>query len=74
MNSNDVTPGIKVVVNKLETTEGMSIAQEILKMRTLTAQGIVKGHVPGHGGDVWFVEHGPGCVAAYCFTEIEPVT
>ena len=72
---------VKVV--QLEDTAGMFAAG--LDRRRLGAEGRVFGHVPGHGGDVWWVAHGEpfrksfgegdisSYLAPYCFTELEVV-
>ena len=54
----------------LGSTDGMAIAQRHLDTRMPNCEGTVKGYVPGHGGDVWFVEHPDGAVAAYSITEM----
>lgn len=78
MDCNSIKAGMRVVVTRLESTTGMTIAPVNLENRRLGATGKVKHHVPGLGGDVWFIEHDdspmPGEVAAYCVTEIEPVS
>lgn len=42
-----------------------------LECRRPSAKGTIRGWVPGHGGDVWWVEHEDGTVGAYCFDELE---
>lgn len=50
---------------------GMLIKPEYLANRENDIQGTVRGYVPGHGGDVWWVEHdGTKKVAAYCTDEM----
>ncbi len=72
MDCNDVKQGLKVKVAKLDTTDGMMIAPHHLSCRSQGVTGTVKGYVPGHGGDVWFVEHDDSDdVGAYCFNELE---
>jgi hypothetical protein len=78
---NEVKEGMCVKVGKLESTTGMMISPKYLKVRREGAVGTVKGYVPGHGGDVWWVEHDkPSAeepqepeVAAYVYTEFEPL-
>lgn len=72
MDVNEIKKGLKVKVVLDDGTQGMTIKPEILSRRGVGKVGVVQGYVPGHGGDVWFVEHNDG-VAAYCFTEIEPL-
>ena len=72
-NRNDVKPGQRVIVTQLESTDGMLIAEKNMQPRRIGATGTVAHHVPGHGGDVWIVQHEDSDdVAAYCFTEFEP--
>ncbi len=55
----------------LGKTTGMMNASPHLAARTPDAAGTIQGCVPGHGGDVYWVTHGDGIAAAYCFTEFE---
>ncbi len=65
-------PGLSVVVVALFGTQGFAIKQKHLDCRRKGATGTVVSHVPGHGGDVWFVKHyGSEEIAAYCINEIE---
>ena len=72
MDVNEIKPGLMVKVVCDDGTQGMIINPDILACRKVGKQGIVKSYVPGHGGDVWFVQQDNG-IAAYCFTEIEAV-
>jgi len=54
----------------LESTDGMLINCKHLDVRRPNATGRYIGWVPGHGGDVWWVEHDDGIVAAYSYNEI----
>lgn len=56
---------------ELETITGMMISYKYLVLRRTNDGGIIRGPVPGHGGDVYWVEHYDGVVAVYCFTEFE---
>jgi hypothetical protein len=67
------TAGQKVQIVRLESTQGMLIKAHHLTVRRL-GQGIAKSYVPGHGGDVWFVDHGDGNTGAYSVSEMAPVT
>jgi len=69
-----IEDGMRVKVTKLESTRGMMIAAQYLAARKKGATGTVQGYVPGHGGDVWWVRHDDGSVAAYCYTELKGVT
>jgi hypothetical protein len=58
----------------LDPPTGLIIKQRHLDARRASAPGIIRGWVPGHGGDVYWVEHKDETVAAaYCFTEFELV-
>jgi len=64
--------GSKVVTHaELGSTAGMMVKHEYIAARRPSAKGTMRGWVPGHGGDVWWVEHEDGSVAAYCFDELE---
>ena len=71
MDVNDFQKGLKVCVVNDYGTEGMLINPQHLAIRQLGKVGTVLNYVPGHGGDVWFVQQDNG-VAAYCFNELEP--
>lgn len=69
----DVHIDLKVkTVSVLGSTRGMLVRQDHIDTRRSSAEGIVRGHVPGHGGDVWWVSHGDE-VGAYCFDEFDPI-
>lgn len=58
----------------LGTTQGMeNVNGHNLRRRRGNAPGIVLYPVPGMGGDVYWVQHGEGDTAPYCFTEFELV-
>ena len=64
--------GSQVVTHgHLGSTAGMMVAARHRGCRRPSAKGTVRGRVPGHGGDVWWVEHEDGTVGAYCFDELE---
>ena len=76
MECNDVKIGMRVrtaqdVQAYGKQVKGMMINAKHLQARRANAIGNVRGYVPGHGGDVWWVEHADGSVAAYCFNEME---
>ncbi len=57
---------------KLGDTKGLLIFGDNLKARRPDADGKITGVVGGHGGDVYWVQHGEETlVAAYCFDEFE---
>lgn len=72
MNLNNVKVGIRVKVVKLGDTKGMFIKFKYLDVREVGITGIILGYVPGHGGDVWWIQHdGNEDVGAYAFNEFE---
>lgn len=72
MGANEVKSGLRVRVGRLDTTAGMSIAPKHLVCRKTGVTGTVKAWVPGHGGDVHFVQHDDSDdIGAYCYTELE---
>lgn len=74
MRDTDVKVGLRVRIAMLDTAlvKGLLVKPRHLEVRALGKTGIVKGYVPGHGGDVWWVQHdGSDEVGAYCFTEME---
>ena len=62
-----------VKVKRIEETTGYMVHQKHLKAREISSIGVVKSWVPGHGGDVWFVQHSNDSndIGAYTFTELE---
>ena len=73
MDLQDVKVGLKVKITKLRSTSGMMIHPKRLAVRKAGAKGTVLGYVPGHGGDVWWIEHVDGQVGAYCYDEFKPI-
>ena len=71
MELNNMKPGLRVKITKLGNTRGMLIDEQHLNVRAVGVTGTIKGHVPGHGGDVWWVEQDDGKVGAYVFDEFE---
>lgn len=66
--------GTKVQIDPtLGSTGGMLIKQQYLDARKPGIAGTIKGWVAGHGGDVYWVEHEDGSVAAYGWSEFEVV-
>lgn len=71
-----ITKGAKVKVVKLEPIIGIFASEQLLNNRQVYAVGEVLSWVPGHGGDVWHVEHSDGSRAVYNTDElrvIEPI-
>ena len=57
----------------LESPVGMVVPPANLAARKAGAQGTIAGVVPGHGSDVYWVQHEAGePLAPYCYTEFEP--
>lgn len=74
MDCNAVREGMRVRTTKLGDTLGMMINAKHILVRRAGVIGVVRSYVPGHGGDVWFVQHeNSDEVGAYVFDEIEPV-
>lgn len=73
MDCNSVKEGLQVrTSSRLGSTRFMLIKNQHLTVRRTDAVGKVIGYVPGHGGDVWWVQHeGDAVPAAYCFDEFE---
>jgi hypothetical protein len=73
MSCDDVKPNMKVRTTKLYETTAMLIKKKHLEVRKAGITGTVLSYVPGHGGDVFFVQHdGSEYIGAYCFNELEP--
>lgn len=49
---------------------GFCVAQKHIDARKARSTGVYAGHVPGCGGDVWWVHHEDGTMGAYLFDEI----
>jgi hypothetical protein len=71
MELKEVKVGLRIKVTRLGDTRGMMIKKHHLDIRTVGVKGKVIGHVPGHGGDVWWVRHHDGNIGAYVFDEFE---
>lgn len=58
-------------------TSGMFVKTKHLRARCPNSEGVVLRHIPGHGGDCWWIKHkdtpdGSG-IGAYCFNEFAAV-
>ncbi len=74
MPSDKVMPGLSVrVERRLGSMEGWYIKKRVLARRTGGVRGTVWGHVPGHGGEVWWVQHTDGDMAPYAYDELKAV-
>lgn len=67
-----ITVGMRVKVGKLESTMGFIVREKHMKVRKTGVTGTVRCYVPGHGGDVWFIQHDDGAIGAYGTDEFEP--
>lgn len=72
MQDSAVESGLNVKITRLGSTLGMTIAERHLSVRKVGITGTVLNFVPGHGGDVWFVQHDKSeDIGAYVFNEFE---
>ena len=67
-----IKANIYVNVFELNTTKGIFASDELLNNRRLGI-GKVLCYVPGHGGDVWCIEHPNKTQAVYSTEEMVPV-
>lgn len=60
---------------QLDSMVGMIVPAQYLTTRRVSAEGIIRGVVGGHGGDLYYVEHDTHDLhyAVYCFTEFEVI-
>jgi hypothetical protein len=60
----------------LDSSIGMIVPPQCLSMRRVSAEGIIRGVVGGHGGDLYYVEHEAHDLhyVVYCFTEFEVIS
>lgn len=63
--------GAPVITTALREPHGWLLDPAELGGRTANLPGRLLNAAPGHGGDVWFVEHGSGHVAAYSTSELK---
>jgi len=73
MNVDDVKPGLRVRITKLGETIGYLVKEKHLTCRCEGQTGVVGGYIPGHGGDVYWVDHEDGTTGAYAYDEFEPI-
>jgi hypothetical protein len=61
------------VVDTLEFSncDGFLIHHRYIDNRRASARGVYWDYVPGAGGDLWWVRHDDGKVAAYGLNEVE---
>ena len=69
-----LTNGTKIKTHHdLGSTTGLLVTAELLQRRKSNTEGTIKGVVPGHGGDVYWVVNDDGSKTCYCWTEFELV-
>lgn len=75
VDSEELLHGKRVRIVKLQETTGWFVNPEYLSVRKAGITGVVSDHVPGHGGDVWWIEHDNSTVVgAYGLEEFEVIT
>ena len=73
MKESDVETGMRIVVTDIKTTIGYNVAKAHIANRGLHARGTILGYIPGHGGEVFAVEHDAGPIAVYHHSEFERI-
>lgn len=75
MLSENLRNGLKVKVTKLGKGEGLFVVPRHLEARKENVTGVLHQHIPGHGGDGWFVVHDNSQeIGAYWIDELDPVS
>lgn len=70
MNVANIVEGMSVRTHeRLGTTRGFIVPRRYLDARRAGQKGTLKTWVPGHGGDVWLIEHEDGQQSVYAYTE-----
>ena len=72
MRLEDVHDNIRVRVVNLGSTKGWQVDKKYIEARQQGVEGLVIGRAAGHGGEVFWVSHGGGEIAAYSSDELEP--
>lgn len=72
MSERKIVKGMYVNVFELKTIMGMFVTANLLTNRRL-GSGKVLFWIPGHGGDVWLIEHPDKTRAVYSTNEMVPV-
>ncbi len=66
--------GTKIITSiALHPTTGLMVKPKYLEARRPSTAGIIQGFVPGHGGDIYWVEHEDESIAVYGWMEFELV-
>ena len=71
MATSTMNKGTPVITKKLQSTTGIIANAEYLNNRRADMPGTIWGWLPGHGGDVWVIQHEHGD-AVYFTEEFEP--
>lgn len=68
-----LAPGTAIITHKtLDSIAGLLVAHSYLSARKGSTRGVIKGFVPGHGGDIYFVSHDDDAtMAVYGWHEME---
>jgi hypothetical protein len=56
-------------INEDQDTDSFFVAEKHISVRR-SGDGVYLGHVPGAGGDVWWVKHEDDTIGAYSYTEV----
>lgn len=62
-------PGQLVRILELRPTTGFICGPKVMQYRQSNVDAVAISHVPGHGGDVWVLQHGDGTQAVYSIDE-----
>lgn len=74
MECTDIKVGLKVRTGFLGETTGLTVNSKHLHCRKFDITGSILSYVPGHGGEVRYVQHdNEDDIGAYCNTEFEPL-
>ena len=78
MKINEVKNGMRVKITKLGSTLGYMVKDKHIEARTLGSIGVLDGQIPGHGGEIWWIQHGEtpsklSSVGAYAYDEFEEI-
>jgi len=68
----DVEIGMEVRIVDIKPAFGYTVSAKHLKARRMGNTGIVREMIPGHGGEVFAVQHNDRSIAVYRHDEFEP--
>lgn len=63
--------GARFKVARLDNSKGFLVHEKFIENRRLGAVGTFQGFAAGSGGDVWYLVHRDGVLAAYLCSELE---